>query len=75
MRKILIFLFVVMSSLRVSAQIRGNNVVVTVEPNHQDWHYKTGEKAQFVVERGHWSMMSASTMLQVLRCIRVSGRA
>ena len=50
MRKILIFLFVVMSSLRVSAQIRGNNVVVTVEPNHQDWHYKTGEKAQFVVE-------------------------
>ena len=36
--------------LPLSAQIRGNNIVVTVEPDHQDWHYQTGEKAQFVVE-------------------------
>jgi cephalosporin-C deacetylase-like acetyl esterase len=32
------------------AQIRGNNIVVTVEPDHKDWNYKTGEKAQFTVE-------------------------
>ena len=38
----------VMASL--SAQIRGNNIIVTVEPDHQDWTYKTGETAQFVVE-------------------------
>ena len=42
--------FVVMASVRMAAQIRGNNVVVTVEPDHQDWTYKTGEKASFVVE-------------------------
>ena len=34
----------------MSAQIRGNNIVVTVEPDHKDWNYKTGEKALFVVE-------------------------
>ena len=39
-----------MASLQMSAQIRGNNIVVTVEPDHKDWNYKTGEKAQFVVE-------------------------
>ena len=37
-------------ALPMASQIRGNNIVVTVEPNHQDWHYQTGEKAQFVVE-------------------------
>ena len=36
--------------MSLSAQIRGNNIIVTVEPDHQDWTYKTGEKAQFVVE-------------------------
>lgn len=30
-------------------QIRGNNIVVTVTPDHKDWNYKVGEKAQFVV--------------------------
>ena len=39
-----------MAIASLSAQIRGNSIVVTVEPDHQDWHYKTGEKAQFVVE-------------------------
>ncbi len=32
------------------AQVRGNNIVVSVEPDHQDWNYKVGEKANFVVE-------------------------
>ena len=33
----------------VRGQIRGNNIVVTVTPDHKDWNYKVGEKAQFVV--------------------------
>ena len=40
--------FVAFSTLQ--AQIRGNSIVVTVEPNHQDWRYDVGEKAQFQVE-------------------------
>lgn len=31
------------------AQIRGNNITVTVTPNHKDWNYKIGEKASFIV--------------------------
>lgn len=42
-------LFCVLGSLSISAQIRGNNIVVTVTPDHQDWNYKVGEKANFVV--------------------------
>lgn len=33
----------------LSAQIRGNNIVVTVTPDHQDWNYRVGEKANFTV--------------------------
>lgn len=50
MKRLLLTLFCVMAIASLSAQIRGNNIVVTVEPDHQDWHYKLGEKAQFVVE-------------------------
>lgn len=50
MNRLLTFLFLVVTSLQMSAQIRGNNIVVTVEPDHKDWNYKTGEKASFVVE-------------------------
>ncbi|MCR5130898.1 MAG: acetylxylan esterase [Prevotella sp.] len=47
--------FIVLSALLVavldvSAQIRGNNIVVTVEPDHKDWNYKVGQTAQFTVE-------------------------
>lgn len=38
-----------LGSLSINAQIRGNNIVVTVTPDHQDWNYKVGEKANFVV--------------------------
>ena len=31
------------------AQIRGNNITVTVTPDHKDWTYKVGEKAVFTV--------------------------
>ncbi len=36
--------------LVMAAQIRGNNIVVTVEPDHQDWTYQTGQTARFTVE-------------------------
>ena len=58
MRKLLTFLFVVTVSLQISAQIRGNNITVTVQPDHQDWTYKTGEKATFVI-----SVLKSGTLL------------
>ena len=42
-------LFCVLGSLSISAQIRGTNIVVSVTPDYQDWNYKVGEKASFVV--------------------------
>ena len=36
--------------LPATAQIRGNSIIVTVEPDHQDWTYKVGENAHFIVE-------------------------
>ena len=48
-KKLLTLLLVVMVSFQLSAQIRGNNIMVTVQPDHQDWTYKTGEKATFTV--------------------------
>lgn len=43
-------LLCVLGSLSISAQIRGTNIVVSVTPDHQDWNYKVGEKASFVVD-------------------------
>ena len=34
----------------LQAQIRGNSVVVTVEPDHADWQYQVGEKVNYTVE-------------------------
>ena len=48
----LIIIGVLMSVLgtsSLSAQIRGNNIVVMVTPDHQDWNYRVGEKANFTV--------------------------
>lgn len=49
MKKIIILLFAIVAILPVSAQIRGNNIRVTVTPDHKDWNYKIGETASFVV--------------------------
>lgn len=48
-RLIIIGVFCVFFAFAAKAQIKGNNIVVTVTPDHQDWNYKVGEKAQFVV--------------------------
>ena len=48
----LIIIGVLMSalgSLGLSAQIKGYNIVVSVTPDHQDWNYMVGEKANFTV--------------------------
>ena len=49
MKKTALLLCLLCSLLPAVGQIRGNNIVVTVTPDHKDWNYKVGEKAQFVV--------------------------
>ncbi|MBO7044782.1 MAG: acetylxylan esterase, partial [Prevotella sp.] len=48
-KRLLTLLILMLLLLPLSAQIRGNNITVTVQPDHQDWTYKTGEKATFTV--------------------------
>ncbi len=50
MKQLFALLIALMAFLPLQAQIRGNNIVVTVEPDHQDWKYNVGETAKFVVE-------------------------
>ena len=35
--------------LPLTGQVIGNNIVVTVTPDHQDWNYKVGETVNFVI--------------------------
>lgn len=49
MKRILTSLLLIALAFSASAQIRGYNIVVSVTPDHQDWNYRTGEKARFVV--------------------------
>ena len=50
MNRLRIFLLGMMVAVAMQAQIRGNSVVVTVEPDHTDWKYEVGEKVNFTVE-------------------------
>ena len=45
--------------LPLSAQIRGNNIQVLVQPDHKDWNYRVGEKATFRV-----SILKSGTLLE-----------
>ncbi len=58
MKKLLFVLLGLLMILPVSAQIRGNNIVVMVSPDHKDWNYRVGEKAHFEV-----SVLKSSTLL------------
>src|SRR3712207_1098574 len=58
MKRNLFLSFLLCLALAVSAQIRGNNIVVLVQPDHADWNYKVGEKARFKV-----SVLKSSTLL------------
>lgn len=46
---LLLVLLLMMVTPLTKAQIRGYNITVTVQPDHKDWNYKTGEKATFTV--------------------------
>ena len=50
MKRQLFLLLATLAMLPIEAQIRGNSIVVTVEPDHQDWNYRVGETAKFTVE-------------------------
>lgn len=50
MKRLYLFLQTLIVVLSVGAQIRGNNIVVTVTPDHKDWNYRVGEKAGFTVD-------------------------
>lgn len=49
MKRTTLLLFALVSMIVASAQIRGNNIAVTVTPDHSDWNYKVGETAKFTI--------------------------
>ena len=44
-----VLLTMLLGVLPMEGQIRGNNIQVTVAPDHQDWHYDVGQTATFKV--------------------------
>ena len=50
MKRLFSLLLAILVMLPIGAQIRGNSIVVTVEPDHHDWNYRVGETAKFTVE-------------------------
>ena len=58
MKKFFVLLVLVITAIPIFAQIRGNNVVVIVSPDHQDWNYRVGEKATFSVQ-----VLKSSTLI------------
>ena len=58
MKKLLLLFLCAMVSVTLSAQIRGSEIQVLVQPDHPDWTYKSGEKATFLV-----SVLRSGTLL------------
>ncbi|MBQ6379486.1 MAG: acetylxylan esterase [Prevotella sp.] len=58
MKRLLTLFCCVMAVTAMSAQIRGEEIQVLVQPDHQDWTYQTGEKATFTV-----SILKSGTLL------------
>ena len=50
MIRLFFFLLTALTVLPLRAQIRGNSIVVTVEPDHQDWNYQVGETAKLLAQ-------------------------
>ena len=48
-KTILSSLLLMLTTVMASAQIVGNNITVTVQPDHRDWNYRVGERARFTV--------------------------
>ena len=49
MKKLLQFFFLFLMALTITAHISGNDIVVSVTPDHKDWNYKLNETANFEV--------------------------
>ena len=49
MKRLTTLLALVAILIPLHAQIRGYNITVSVTPDHKDWNYTAGEKANFVV--------------------------
>ncbi len=58
MKKILVFFLSLCCAMEFMAQIRGNNIVVNVTPDHNDWTYKVNEKITFTV-----SVLKSNTLI------------
>ena len=58
MKKLLLLILCMTAFTTLSAQIRGEEIQVLVQPDHQDWTYQTGEKAAFNV-----SILKSGTLL------------
>ena len=59
MKRLLTLLLLAIAVLgSLQAQIIGSEIMVMVQPDHQDWTYKTGEKARFTV-----SVLKSGTLL------------
>jgi cephalosporin-C deacetylase-like acetyl esterase len=58
MKKIVLFILMLTLLMPANAQVRGNSIVVSVQPDHKDWNYKVGEKARFTV-----SVLRSSTFV------------
>lgn len=58
MKKIVLFILMLTLLMPANAQVRGNSIVVSVQPDHKDWNYKVGEKARFTV-----SVLRSSTLV------------
>jgi cephalosporin-C deacetylase-like acetyl esterase len=68
MKKLITLLLVTLYVLSVSAQIRGNNIVVMVQPDHDDWNYSVGETVNFKV-----SVLKSSTPVNDVRVTYEAG--
>lgn len=49
MKRTALLLVALVCMVMAEAQIRGNNIAVTVTPDHSDWNYKVGETARFTI--------------------------
>ena len=58
MNRLKTLLFCMLAVVSLQAQIRGSEIQVLVQPDHQDWTYKTGEKATFTI-----SVLKSGTLL------------
>ncbi|MCR5076710.1 MAG: acetylxylan esterase [Prevotella sp.] len=48
-KRIILSLLILFLTLPFYGQIRGNNIVVSVTPDHKDWNYNVGQTATFTV--------------------------